>query len=229
MALDEAVGLVAREPGDERGQDALAEDEPVGRVEVGAHPVRVHDEAPDEPGEAVEHVVEREEGVRENDSFSARVRDVALVPERDVLEADERGGAYDAREPADPLRDDRIPLVRHGRGALLAAPERLLHLADLGAREVADLGGEAVERRGAESEDGEELGVAIARDHLRRGRLRIEPEPLAGDALDVRIAAGVGADGSGELPDAHALERAREPLPVAVELERPPGELGLRR
>jgi hypothetical protein len=57
------------------------------------------------------------------------VGDVALVPEGDVLEADERSSPDDAREPADALGDDRVPLVRHRRRALLAAAERLLHLA----------------------------------------------------------------------------------------------------
>ena len=54
--------------------------------------------------------------------------------------------AQEPRDAGDPLADDRVALVRHRRGALLGAgAERLLHLAHLGALEVADLGGEALE------------------------------------------------------------------------------------
>ena len=69
-----------------------------------------------------------------------------------VLEPDERRRAHDAREPADPLRHLRVALVRHRGRALLPGRERLLDLAHLGAREVADLGREAVERRRRERE-----------------------------------------------------------------------------
>ena len=147
-ALHEAVRVVAPEAGfDERVEDALAEEEVVARLEVAAHPLGPHDEAVDEPGEALEHVVEREERVGDHDALGRRVRDVALVPERDVLEPDERVRAHDAREAADPLGDDGVPLVRHRRRALLALAERLLHLGDLGAREMPDLERERVERR----------------------------------------------------------------------------------
>ena len=81
-------------------------------------------------------------------------------------------GADDAREPADPLGDDRVALVRHRRRALLPAPERLLDLAHLGAGEVADLEREPLERGGDERERAEQLGVPVALDDLRRARVR---------------------------------------------------------
>ena len=106
----------------------------------------------DEPGEAVEHVVERKKGVGDRDALGGGVRDVALVPEGDVLEPDQRLRAHHPRQPADPLGDHGVPLVRHRRRALLAAAERLLHFPDLGAGEVADLECERVERRGDDRE-----------------------------------------------------------------------------
>src|SRR5207237_3748768 len=119
--LYEAVRVVAREPGlDERVEDALAEEEEVARLEVAAHPLGPHDEALHEPGEAVEHVVEREERVWDDDTLGRRVRDVPLVPERDVLESHERAPPDDACQPADPLGDDGVSLVGHRRRALLA-------------------------------------------------------------------------------------------------------------
>ena len=118
--------------------------------------------------------------------------------------------AHDAREPADALRDDRVALVRHRRRALLALAERLLHLGDLGAREMADLERELVERRRGDGERGQQLGVAVALEDLRRGRRRLEPEPLARDPLELRVGRRIRADGARELADAHALERARD-------------------
>ena len=80
----------------------------------------------------------------------------------DVLEPDERVRADDPRKAADALGDDGIALVRHRRRALLSLAERLLHLGDLGAREVADLGRERVERRREHGERCEQLGVPVA-------------------------------------------------------------------
>ena len=96
---------------------------------------------------------------------------------------------------------------------------------DLGAREVADLERELVERRGDDGERREQLRVTVALEDLCRGRRRLEAEPLAGDPLELRVGGRVRADGAGELADAHALERARDARAAAVELERPAGEL----
>ena len=133
--------------------------------------------------------------------------------------------AHDPREPADALGDDRVALVRHRRGALLAAAERLLDLAHLRAREVADLEREPLERGGDQRQRVEQLGVAVALEDLRRARRRLEAEPLAGDPLDLRVGGRVRADGARELADAHPFERARDACALPLELERPAGEL----
>ena len=67
--------------------------------------------------------------------------------------------------------------------------------------------------------------MAVALDHLRRGRCRLEPEPLTGDALQLGVGRRVGADRAGELADAHSLERPGQAAPAPIELERPHGEL----
>src|SRR3954469_10146238 len=140
MRLHSAVRLVARETGlDEGEKQPVAEEEAVAHFEVASHPLGVHDEAVDDPAEAVEHVIECEKRVRDDDALGGGLRDVALVPERDVLHPDERVRSNDAREPADALGDLRIPFVRHRRRALHAFCEWLLDLAHLGACEVPDL------------------------------------------------------------------------------------------
>ena len=195
------------------------------RLEVAAHPLRADDEAVHQPREPVEHVVEREKCVGNDDPFRRRMRDVALVPKCDVLEADERMRAHDAREPADALGDDRVALVGHRRRSFLPLPEGLLHLGDLGACQIAHLERKLVERRRGDRERGEELGVAVALEDLRRRGRRLEAEPLARDALEVGIGRRVRADGARELADAHAVERVRDAGARPVELERPAREL----
>ena len=172
-ALDELVRPRALEPAlDEREQQPLAEEEPVARLQVAAHPLGPDDEPLDEPREPVEHVVEREERVRDRDTLRRRVRDVALVPERDVLETDDRRRPHDARQPADPLGDDGVALVRHRRRPLLAAAERLLDLAHLRPCEMPDLERELLQRRRRHGERGEQLGMAVALEDLGRRRRR---------------------------------------------------------
>ena len=56
-----------------------------------------------------------------------------------------RVAAQHAREAGDLLGLDRVALVRHRRGALLPRAERLLHLAHLGALQVADLRRQALQ------------------------------------------------------------------------------------
>src|SRR5919201_6212994 len=67
--------------------------------------------------------------------------------------------------------------------------------------------------------------MAVARDDLRRQRVRLEPETLARESFDFRLDLGVRPDGSRKLTDAIRLECAHHPRTRAVELERPPGEL----
>ena len=97
-------------------------------------------------GHPHEHVVEDDRRVGQDDPFGARVADVPLVPQRLVLERGVRVAAQQPGKARDPLGQDRVALVGHRRRALLARPERLLDLADLGVLEVADLGREALQR-----------------------------------------------------------------------------------
>ena len=114
MPLHQPVRLVARQPRlDEREEQALTEEQPARRLEVGSHSLGTDHETAHEPAEAIEHVVDREERVGKHDPLGGGVRDVALVPERDVLEADLRVPPHDTCEAADPLGDDQVALVRH--------------------------------------------------------------------------------------------------------------------
>ena len=67
--------------------------------------------------------------------------------------------------------------------------------------------------------------MPVALEDLRRDRVGLEPESLAGDPLDLGIRRGVRADGAGELADAHPVERLRQSRAVPRELEGPAREL----
>ena len=58
-------------------------------------------------------------------------------------------------------------------GALLLFGEELFGFADFGALEVADLGGDLVERAGEDGEGGDVGGVAVALDYLGGDRRRV--------------------------------------------------------
>ena len=159
----------------------------MGQLEVCAHPLGVDHEAADETDREVLHVVDQDRRVGQDHALSAGVRDVALVPEGDVLAGRQGVAAEHAREAADPLADDRVALVRHRRGALLRAlTEGLLHFAHLGALEVADLGREPLEPRAGERDRRQQRRVAVACDDLGRDRLRGEPQPGEYARLKVR-------------------------------------------
>src|SRR4029079_18391795 len=83
VILDEAVRIVAGEPGlDEREEEAMTEDEAVARFEIAEHPLGMDDEPFDDPREAVEHVVEGEERIGDDDALGRGLRDGALMTDR---------------------------------------------------------------------------------------------------------------------------------------------------
>ena len=92
------------------------------------------------------------------------------MPQRHVLQRRERIAAHQPGEPGEVLGEDGVPLVGHGRAALLPGAERLLHLADLGALQVADLHRELLQAGRQQRQRAEVLGVAVALDDLARGR-----------------------------------------------------------
>src|SRR5262249_31502987 len=101
VTLDDPVRLVPSEAGINEGeQQPVAEEEMVAGLEVTQHAFRVDDQPLDDPDEAVEHVVERQERVGNDEPLGAGGRDVPLVPERNVLEPDLRRGADGSREAA---------------------------------------------------------------------------------------------------------------------------------
>ena len=122
------------------------------------------------------------------------MRDVALVPQRDVFQRGQGIGADHARLAGKVLGQDRVALVRHRARPLLAGREIFFRLEHFGALEVANLDRQPLDRTGDNRQCREEHGVPVARDDLRRDGLHREAE-LVGDMLfHLRVDIGESAD-----------------------------------
>ena len=194
------------------------------RLEVLPHPLRVDRHPGGDAGRQVLHVVEADRRVGQDHPLGAGVGDVALVPEGDVLEAGLGVAAQDPGEAGDPLGADRVALVGHRRGALLAGGERLFDLAHLGFLQVADLGREALQSGAGDRDRRQQHRVAVAGDDLGGDVLALQAELLHHPRLDRGRDRGVGADRARELAEAQLREGFFEPLQVAVGLEGEAGE-----
>ena len=95
-----------------------------------------------------------------------------------------------------------------------AGAEGLLRLADLGALQVADLGGKALERGADQGEGLDEVGVAVARDDLGADGVDAEAEPGADALFQLRRHGRVAADRPAELADGDVVARRRRGGPA---------------
>ena len=103
--------------------------------------------------------------------------------------------------------------------------EELLGLADFGALEVADFGGDLVERGAEDGERGDVGGVAVALDDLGGDGDGLEAEFFADRFLVLGLEMAEGADGAGELADAEVFGGGVEAGEVALHLGVPEEEL----
>ena len=134
--------------------------------------------------------------IRQHDPLHRRMGDVALVPQRDILQSGLQVGAHHAGEPADRLGGDRVALVGHRRRALLPRLEPLAHLGHLGALEVAELDGDELARRASRREHAQSNSAWRSRAITCVAGTGAQPERVADVALDGRIDVRVRADGA---------------------------------
>ena len=109
VALHPAIRLVARARPRRTSASSTCSEyiAPPSRSRFARHALGPDLETLDHAGEAREHEVERDRRVGRDHALDRRVADVALVPERHVLERGERVAAHQPREPADVLGEDR--------------------------------------------------------------------------------------------------------------------------
>lgn len=224
--LHDRIGIFAGDARiDEGQQDLGGEDETASLVEVGHHASRIQLQAVNNANETLEHVVECDKAIGLGDALGRGVRNVALMPQGDIVESDLGIGLHDARQATDLLHGDRVALVRHGGAALLTLAERLLGLERIGLLQIANLGSDALAggRRGGE--DAGEVGMMVAGDDLRGQRVVDQTQALADVLLDERLDGAVGADGTGDGTEGNILASVLKTIEIALELPRPRAEL----
>ena len=116
----------------------------MGGLEVLQHTSWIDKQLLNECGSFIEHVVDEDGGVREDDAFGRGVRYVAFMPEGHVFESDLSVSADDAGEAADVFAGDGIALVGHRAGTFLAGGKELLGFADFGALKMTNSEGDLV-------------------------------------------------------------------------------------
>lgn len=224
--LHDGIGILAGDACiDESQQHLGGEDEAAGLVEIGHHAGRVQLQAVDDADEALEHVVKGDEAIGLGDALGRGVRNVALVPQGNVVEGDLGVGLDDARKAADLLHSDGVALVRHGGAALLALAEGLLGLERIGLLQVADLGRDALAGGRCSGKHAGKVGVVIATDDLRGQRIVNQAQVLADVFLDERLDRAVGADGTGDGTEGNVLASVLKTIEIALELPRPRAKL----
>ena len=157
------------------------------------------------------------------------VRDVALVPERDVLQRGRRVAADHAGQAADALALLGVALVRHRGGAGLAGQEGLLGLAQLGALHVADLHRELLQRGRDQRQGRDELRVPVALEDLIRYRRDRQAESRADALLGRGGDRGMRPDGAADLAHADRGRGRRQAGAAAPAPRRPRGRAAARR
>lgn len=224
--LHDSVGVLAGNARVDEGKQHLrGEDEAAGLVEIGHHAVRVQLQAVDNADEALEHMVKRDKAIGLGDTLGGRVRNVALVPQGNVVKGDLSVGLHDARQAADLLHGDGVALVRHGGAALLPLAERFLGLERIGLLQIADLGRDALAGGRCSGKHAGKVGVVIAADDLRGQRIMDQAQVLADVLLDERIDGAVGADGTGDGTEGNVLARVLKTVQIALELPGPRAKL----
>ena len=155
--------------------------------------------------------------------------DVALVPEGDVLHGGEAVCPDQSGQATEVLRDDRVALVRHGGGALLARRERLLGLQHFCPLQVADLGRELLDAAREQGQGREVRRVPVALDHLVGCGRRLEPQLLTDIGFNVRRQVRERAHGARRFAARDPVTRGSKPLTMALRLVVPDGQLDAER
>ena len=202
----------------------MREHHPTTAVEISSHALAVDCQAFDDIGHQADYVIHQGACIRDDDPLGRGMADVALVPERLVLERHLGVATHGAGETADALAEHGIALVWHGRRPLLLRAEWLPDFGDLGGLPETDVGCELFQAAGENCQCRHEMRMPVAGDHLGGDRRHLQPKALQCPLLDPGINRGMGANRSGELAHPDLLPNGAQPGVGSLELIQPAGQ-----
>src|SRR5205085_2176639 len=104
------------------------------------HPLGINLQSLDEFLELLQHVIEQNRRIRQNDSLGTGMANVAFMPKSDFFQPDDGVAPEDTREAAQSLARYRVPFVRHRRAALLSLGKKFFDFQNFGSLQMAKLG-----------------------------------------------------------------------------------------
>src|SRR5215213_420897 len=152
------------------------------------------------------------------------MRDVAFMPQGDVLQADNTICSNHSRYATDAFRNDRIAFMRHRAGTFLTFRKTFLRLANFGALPVTYVEGELFQRRGDDRERGQVLRVNISLNDLRGNCRRFQSKTRANTLFNGRIEMRKCSDRATYLSHRDCLSSAQQALAIAPHFVEPQSE-----
>ena len=110
--------------------------QPARLIEILLHARGINDQLFDHARGARQGEVERHRRIGADEAFDRGVRNIALVPQRHIFQRRPDISAHHARQPDDILAQDRVALMGHRRGALLAGGKIFFRFQNLGALQM---------------------------------------------------------------------------------------------
>ena len=225
--VDEVVRALAAERRPQPHHHRLGDHQPLGRVQVRAHPRGIDLQALEDEPALRQGAGRQDEDLGQHDPLDLPGAGRALVVRDHRVEQGRHVLAHDPDAGVDVGGGDRVALLRHGAGRAAALGEGLEDLLDLGLHHQLDVRRHLAERAGDQAEEAADLGDPVA--HRVPGDLGLaEAELLHQPRLDLeapRAERGEVARGAAELADQHARAQLPEPLEVALEAGEEDGRL----
>ena len=175
--LHDVMRLAAAEHRGQAHHHRLRHDQPVGDVEVRAHPLGIHHHPLGDRARVQQRAVRQHEGLGIA-SASACHGPVARSWSCAIAPSITGTSACTARAAARMYsRGDRVALLRHGRGRAAAGDIGFGDLPHLGLRQQDDVGGDLRQRAADQAEERHRLGQRVAADMPGRERRAAGPVP----------------------------------------------------
>src|SRR5215212_1522220 len=152
------------------------------------------------------------------------MRDIALMPQRDILQTNNTIRSNHSGYSTDAFRDNWIALMRHRAGTFLSFRKTFLCLANLSALPVANIERKLFQRRCDDRKCGQVLGVDISLNHLGGNRRRFQSETGANTFLNGWIEMRERSDSTTDLSDSDGLASSLQAFVIAPHFVEPKRE-----